>query len=275
VSARVVADMPEAEYHAHPALSATGAKKLLAPSTPAEFRDQLDKEVKASHFDVGHAVHKLVLGVGKPLVKLPGDDLRVKATAAAQQRAYEDGATPLKPGEYEQVHRMADAVQAHPLASALLSQPGHPEQSAFATHPRTGIDIRCRFDWLPEPDGGRLLIPDVKTAEAIDDESIAKAIEAYRYHMQGPWYMDLAALVGLGGDMAWLWVWVCKRPPYLVRVTDLDADDERQGRAMNEMAIDIYAHCKATGEWPGYPPRIDTIARPAWAQYRTEELIAP
>ena len=34
---RVVENMPEAEYHAHPALSSTGARRLLPPSCPALF----------------------------------------------------------------------------------------------------------------------------------------------------------------------------------------------------------------------------------------------
>ena len=34
----LIPSMPEVEYHAHPALSSTGARKLLPPSTPARER---------------------------------------------------------------------------------------------------------------------------------------------------------------------------------------------------------------------------------------------
>ena len=33
----VIFDMPEVEYHRHPALSSTGARRLLRPSCPALF----------------------------------------------------------------------------------------------------------------------------------------------------------------------------------------------------------------------------------------------
>ena len=58
--------MSEAEYHAHPAFSASKAKAIL--DSPARFKwEYIDgnREQKKA-FDVGSAVHAKVLGTGYP-----------------------------------------------------------------------------------------------------------------------------------------------------------------------------------------------------------------
>ena len=74
-------DIPEDQYHRDPvpggSLSASGAKKLLADGGPARYRHQLDEpEAPSEDMEFGTAAHKLVLGVGAPLVEVKADNWR-------------------------------------------------------------------------------------------------------------------------------------------------------------------------------------------------------
>ncbi len=66
----IVHDMPEEEYHRRPELSSTGARLLL--DSPAKYAyAQTHPQPHKQAFDVGHAVHARVLGVGSPAVDVP------------------------------------------------------------------------------------------------------------------------------------------------------------------------------------------------------------
>ena len=60
--------MPEREYHAHPAVNASGLKRIL--QSPAHYKLHLEP---SDAMDLGSAVHTEVLGVNKSLVYMPSD----------------------------------------------------------------------------------------------------------------------------------------------------------------------------------------------------------
>ena len=65
-----VPDLDEVIYHAHSALSSTGARQLLqAPARFAHWAENKPPHKKA--FDVGSAVHAKVLGTGWDVVEIP------------------------------------------------------------------------------------------------------------------------------------------------------------------------------------------------------------
>jgi len=77
-------DVDEIDYHADtlltpsfgPSLSSTGARALLPPSCPALFRHQQDApRVEKPAFDLGHAVHARILGIGLDIAVIPDDIL--------------------------------------------------------------------------------------------------------------------------------------------------------------------------------------------------------
>ena len=148
--------MPEAEYHARPELSASIAKRLIAPGGPARWkweREHGRRETKA--FDTGHAAHKVVLGVGAELAVIPDAILASNGAASTKDakafvaEARERGAVPLKQTEYDMVQGMALALWEHREASRLLSEAGtEVELSAFAT--QTGVALRCRWDAISD-----------------------------------------------------------------------------------------------------------------------------
>lgn len=274
MSAEVILDMPEATYHADPipggSLSVSWAKKLLAPGGPAKFRwewDHRDQRPASDALDFGKVAHAIVLGEGAQFEVLPGDDLRKKETADADRAARSEGRTPIKPKDMATIHAMAEALAAHHLARELLA--GSPEVSLFAPDEPSGVMRRGRTDVLRERE-----IVDYKTARDANPATFARVAADLRYDMQAAWYIDLAQACDLDVDR-FFFVAQEKAPPYLVSVTELDADFLEIGRRANRRAIDLFAECTASGDWPGYAPVTHTLAPPPWLLRDLDRTLDP
>lgn len=295
--------LPEAEYHARPELSSTGARKLLPPSCPALFKlwqEEGDEPRKA--WDIGTAAHKLVLGVGPGLVAVKDewgkdpDAWRTDKVKDLLAEIRERGDVPLKADEYDTVHRMADAIRAHPIASALFMPRGKPDLGPDGTGEaevaviwqdlRTGVKCRALIDYLPyftlHRDGrpatapaypGRLLIPDYKTSGkefGASPEQINKAMADRGYFVQMAWYlMGLRAVGYAREDTEALLVVQETRKPYLVTVAQPDPTAMRMGAIRCRQALDLYAECVANDRWPGYSDDVVWAELPPW---ETKEL---
>lgn len=262
-----VLDMPEALYHAHPALSSSGARKLLPPSCPAIYKWERDNPPQASKaLDLGTAAHKQVLGVGPKLAVVDAADWRTKAAQEAREQARAAGAVPLLAHEYANVTAMGDALRAHPLASALLDPAvGRHEQSLFWLDTKHGVQRRARLDVLPESVDEHMSIVDYKTTVSAEPSAVARSIANYGYHFQAAWYIDAVVALGLASTASMLFIFQEKTPPYLITVAEPDPDAILVGRAKNDRALEVYAECVATDTWPGYSSGIETVALPAWA----------
>lgn len=270
-------DLSNADYHADKtSLSSSGARKLLAPSTPAHFRYEQDNPQPATKtFDYGNAAHKLVLGNGPELVVIEHDTWNTKAAKAEVAEARERGAIPLKQAEMDMVAGMAAAIRQHPLAAALLDPAyGAPEQSGFWIDGPTGIRRRVRFDWLPSIQEGRLIIPDYKTAADASDDAMQRDIAKYGYNMQADWYEEAARALGLGGQDAELLLIVQeKKAPYLINVIGIEFGSRVIAGAKNRAAIEKFAECMSTGHWPGYADdEPNYLPLPAYAENRDKEI---
>lgn len=260
-------DMPEAEYHDHPALSSTGARRLL--ESPARF-DYLrtHPEAPRQSFDVGSAAHTKILGTGSPAVAYPPEHLTPSgnvstkaATVAWAEEQRAQGLVPVSPQQMADVDAMSEAVLAHPTARVLLEQPGHAEASVFASDPETGVDMRARFDFLPDP-GPRPIAVDLKSALDASPRGFAKAAANHGYHVQEGHYEDtITDVMDLAG---FVFVVVEKDPPHLVGVYQLEREFRDAGHAAAARARRIYAECVETGEWPGYPGGVQLLATPYW-----------
>lgn len=268
----IIPNLDESSYHAHPALSSTGARRLL--QSPAKFRYQLDHpEPARKEFDVGSAVHAKVLGVGAQMAVIPDGILAsngAASTASAKafiEHARTSGLIPVKQAVADEVNSMVDAVLTHPLARSLFEQDGTPEASLFGTDPDTNVPMRARFDYLANPDMDSVHV-DLKTARDASPEGFAKAVAEHRYDIQQEWYLHLYALIT--GDFMgrFSFVAVEKEPPYLVGVYPLAQEFSEMGRARVKEALEIYAACTAADLWPGYPLTPDPIQPPTWLMFQ-------
>lgn len=268
-------EMSAEEYHADPvpggSLSHSGSRKLLPPSCPALFdHERRNPPPPKDHLEFGTAVHTLVFGCGAKPVLVEAPNWLSKAAQNQRIAARAAGDIALLPQEMEKASTMATVLRRHPLASKLLDPAaGRAEQSLFWRDEPTGVMRRARLDWLPNPVAGkRLIVADYKTANAIDDESVAKAIHEHGYHTQADWYLDAVRALGIAQDVAFLFVFQMKSAPFLVRVVGVPEIAMQIAAAKNRRAIKTYAECVRTGRWPGYGEAVSYIELPGWAESR-------
>ena len=274
-----VYDIPADVYHADPipggSLSASGAGKLLSPSCPALFRYERDHPPGPRKvFELGHAAHKVVLGVGPELVLVDRerwDTNEVKAKVAAIRAA---GGVPLKRDEWDMVHAMAAALREHPTAAALLHPDyGQAEQSLFWVDKSGGVWRRARLDWLRVRVPGRLIVPDYKTCVCAAPDGLDKVIYDRGYHRSAAWYLDAVEALGLDEHPAFVLIFQEKTPPYLVTVVEPDREALRIGAIENRIALELYRQCTETGVWPGYADDVIPVALPGWVAARFSQEI--
>ena len=249
-------------------LSSTGARELLKPGGPARFRHAIDNgtlEVRRE-FDLGHAVHTLVLGAGPWPVCVSAEEWRSKAVKEEVAAIRDEGDVPLRPSDLDAANAMAAAVKSHPLAAKLLRN-GKPERTLIWRDLATGVMCRAKADWL-RSDG----IVDLKTCESAAPDALSKAAHNYGYAIQAPFYLrgHRAFPNRHYGDPFFVHIAVEKTPPYLVHVNQLTERAMAWGDRQVSQALEIYRDCQESGEWPGYPTdEITDIDLPAWI--KTEE----
>ena len=261
---QIVLDMDEATYHSRPELSSTGVRRLL--DSPARFQWDMTHRTESVAFDVGHATHSRILGVGSPVVDIPDEHLtpsgNVSTKAAAKEWLAEQraaGLVPIGAADRALIDGMAEAVLAHPAARDLLEGPGNPEVSAFATDPETGVALRARFDRLADD-----VAIDVKTtAGSAGPLGFAREAARHGYPIQEAHYADVLELIA-GERLPMAFVVVEKRRPHLVAVHYFDDITRLTARELAAKARAIYAECTATDTWPGYSADPYTTQVPGW-----------
>lgn len=265
------------EYHADSdSLSSSGARKLLS-SCPAQFAYDLTAPRKPKNYqDFGHLAHLLVLGEGSKIAVLDpkvhglktDGSVSDKPTATAvwkeaAQEARDRGEIPIHIDLYAEAKAMAEQVHKHPVAGKLLSA-GFAELSGYWHDPITGVRLRYRPDWLTQLPDGRVVCVDYKTSDDADPRTFGKHSADYGYYQQEPWYVAGLVANRIHHDPGFLFVVQEKKPPYLVSVMQHQPEDVMRGAEMNRAAIDLYARCRETGQWPGYGDDIHTIRMPYW-----------
>ena len=273
--------MPEDVYHARTELSSTGARRLL--ESPARFRWDADHPQKHSDaFDVGTAVHSMVLGTGAQAVKYPGEHLTPRGAVSTKtetqvwaEEQRRQGMVPLHPTQYKHVTGMAESLLAHPTARAFLE--AAPSREVTFVSDIDGVPVRCRFDALTDQTPyGRVVGVDLKTtAKTADEKGFTRSVVDYGYHVQAGHYDDTyEASVGQPLD-DFVFLVVEKSAPYLVGVHRLVEQWMSMGKTAAAEARKRFAHGTATGEWPGYPTDVHQIAPPLYAVIDHEEKYDP
>jgi len=216
---------------------------------------------------LGTAVHSCVLELDQwdqRYVAAPeGIDRRTKAGKElfAAWEAEAAGRIVISRSDLDQVHAMARAVYTHPAAAMLLKLPGNAETTHMWIDAATGLQCKCRPDWLTT-DGS--LIVDLKTTEDASPAGIRKSIANFRYHVQAAWYLDgIERAIGRRPEQ-FLFVCVEKRAPYACAVYAADAEMIDAGAKQARLDLDTLAVCKAADAWPGYSDQIEPISLPAW-----------
>jgi hypothetical protein len=262
--------MNNTDYHAHAAISKSHLDQV-AKSPLHYWARYLDPNRVVPEptpaMAIGSAVHTHVLELDQwdaRYVSAPdGIDRRTKAGKAEWEAftAAATGRTVLPKADADLVMRMAQSVFSHPAAAMLLALPGKAETTHMWTDAATGLQCKCRPDWLT--DDGRLLV-DLKTTEDASARGFAKSIAQWRYHVQASWYLDgIEQATGTRPEQ-FLFLCVEKKAPYAVAVYAADAEMIAAGAQTAARDLDVLATCKAAGAWPGYSDQIEPISLPPW-----------
>ena len=273
--------VPELAYHAGEfgpdggSLSSTEAKRIL--EAPAVYRWAKDRgETPKAAYDFGHIVHALVLGTGLDIVEIPEDMLATNgatSTKAAKEfiaSARSAGKIPMKAKDLELPRMVANAVLTNPLAGKIFSH-GVPEQSIYAQDDATGVWMRGRIDWTTDADNATLLVDLKTTTSNASPSAFSREAAKLEYAVQREWYRQIWERATGESSPRFIHVVASKAPPYLVGVYEFDIEFEAIGRMKARQALDTYAACVKSGEYPGYAPEISLIGPPAYYVYEADD----
>lgn len=268
----IIHGMSDEDYHTRPELSSSGARLLLPEykGSPKKFQWNLTHRRTSRTFDLGHAVHAKVLGVGLGIVTYPDEHLTPsgnpstkKETLAWADEQRASGFTIVSPQEAESVDAMAEAVLAHPTAAPLFEIAAHREVSVFSEI--DGVPVRARFDALSDETRNGVYGVDLKTTDDATKLGAERSVSKWGYDFQDAWYDDVyTASEGRPIDQ-FFFINVEKSGPFEVAVTALPDLWRQMGKTKAAEARRVYRECVESGEWPGYPTEIQFLDPPAWA----------
>lgn len=177
------------------------------------------------------------------------------------------GVTILLEKQLDAAVAMGKAVRAHPIAGPLIAQPHRSELTIVWTHPRTGVRIKCRLDWI----AGSVLV-DLKSTRDPSPARFSTQAAQMGYHVQLALYSDAVSAAGLGAVDTKI-VAVQSAPPHDVVVYALDEGALGPGRERYETALDTLVACRKSGQWPGQAVDAEVPFRlPAWVVPADDDL---
>lgn len=268
---RIIAGLPIEDYHADADSISKSGLDDIERSPHIYFARHVDanrpKSEPTEAMFVGTLAHCAILEPDAFADRYPvGPDVKTKAAKdwkdfAASMSGHQ---TPIKPAQYEQAFAMAASVrQIGPLRDALAK--GQAEVSAYWLDEQTGVQCRCRPDWV-HPAGDGVILLDVKTTIDASPEAFAKAVANYRYDLQAAFYSDGYQAASGRPVHGFIFAAVEKDWPYAAAAYMLDEEAMEAGRRKYRRNLATYVQCREAREWPGYSTEIQLLTLPAWAK---------
>ena len=260
--------MTNAEYHAHPAISASDFR--LLEESPLHLENKHLFKLEGKQLDIGSLVHKMVLEPDTLLDEFApetfeGCDLNKNTTVYKKAKAAwletVKNKTVVSKADWELAEKMATNVRA--IAAPLLTA-GVAEESFFAQDDEFGIERKCRPDYYRENIG---LVIDLKTTSDGSDRAFEKSLYDYRYHRQAAYYIDTLELAGHKAER-FVFITVETKPPFMVRIREIDPIAIMLGRENYRRLLTDYKRYKKTG----YASVVHEITLPEWAIKKEAEL---
>ena len=268
--------MDNATYHAHSAVSKSHLD-LVAKSPLHDWSRYLDPNRVVPEptpaMAIGSAVHTHVLELdqwdAQYVVAPAGIDRRTKV-GKAEWDVFQTAIgtrTVISREDADLVMRIGRSVLSHPAAAYLLGLPGKAETTHMWVDEATGLQCKCRPDWLLD-DGS--MIVDLKTTEDASPRGFQKSIAQWRYHCQASWYLDgLQHATGKRPEQ-FVFIAVEKKPPYACAVYVADQQMIEIGRETARRDLDKLNLCKAADYWPGYSDQLEVINLPPWMRPKAD-----
>ena len=268
------------DYHRHPAVSKSHLDQVARSPLHywAAYVDPERKEREATPaMVIGSALHTHVLELDtwdqRYITAPDGLDRRTKAGKElwAAFEAEASSRQVVSRSDAELVIGMGRAVWSHPAAAFLLNRPGQAEQTYLWIDEATGMECKCRPDWMTND--GQLIV-DLKTTEDASPAGFRKSIGNFRYHVQAAWYLD--GIERATGRRPEQFIFICveKKPPHAVAVYAASVEMVATGAITAEADLARLAMCRESNEWPGYSNQIEVIDLPPWMQPRPDGQLA-
>lgn len=267
--------MTNADYHAHPAIGASGLK-LLARS-PLHYwaayidPDRSDREQTAAQ-KLGSATHAGVLEPGvfdDTYVVLPeGLDRRTTAGKTLYAEIVATGKTPLSAKEWAATSSMIASIQRHPVMRALMAS------SPKFEHTIMWADGKARPDLMIEPcaDYPTGVIVDIKTCQDASPEGFGRNAWNADMEIQAAWYtLGFQTVYALSDRPPFVWLAVESKPPYACAFYTAPVALIEHGQREIDRLLPIYRQCVASGKWPGYQTTVTDLVLPQYATRTLEE----
>jgi hypothetical protein len=256
-------DMTNGQYHGTSGISKTGLD-LIAVSPAHYYAQRLDpnrpsQKARAGQED-GTLIHCAILEPSEFDKRyVVGPDCR---RGTKQWKEFEDanrGKVVIKREQRDMAFRCAESARQIKEIDNIL-ETGHPEVSAFWQDQETGMECKCRPDWVMTVPGDRCIILDVKSYSTANAAAFAGQMRRKRYHVQDAFYtdgfeqatgLDVVAFVFLAVEVDW---------PHAAAGMMLDDESKQLGREMYREDLNTYAECVNLGVWPGYPNEIQIVS---------------
>lgn len=172
--------------------------------------------------------------------------------------------------QYDTAMRQAASISALPEMGAVFGS-GKAEVSAFWRDDETGVECRCRPDFVHDVDDESVVLLDVKTFTDPSPREFARQVARKFYAKQDAFYSDGYAAASGKIVRAFIFVAVSTEYPYAAAAMMLDEDSREVGRQHYKRNLRTYAECKRTGTWPGFSTGITVIRLPQWALAEVSE----
>lgn len=261
-------------YHSQccigPSVSSSGLRTIELQS-PHEFwsfsdlnPDRFWKEGEADALRFGRAAHALLLGdedfdAGFALRPEAFTSYNTKAAREWRDETIKGGRSPITPTELEHIVAMSKALAAAGVRDTMMD--GTPEASLI-WQDKTGVWLKSRMDMLPNSGD----MADLKTTADASKRACERAITNHGYHMQvALGVMGMEQVLGRrppeGGCFL---IFVKKAPPYTVNIVPISEDAIYWGKAQIRRAINTFADCLESGQWPNDNPGFAEYELPKW-----------
>lgn len=172
--------------------------------------------------------------------------------------------------QYETACAQAASVRALPEIGSLFDS-GKAEVSAFWRDPDTGVECRCRPDFVHDFGDDSVLLIDLKTFTDPSPKEFARQCGRKFYAKQAAYYSDGYAAASGKVVRAFIFAAVGNEHPYAAAAMMLDEESLEAGRQHYKRNLRTYAECLRTNTWPGFSTGISIIRLPQWALATTEE----
>jgi hypothetical protein len=286
MSAELIENLDIDAYHARKDYLSKSGLSVFA-HCPAKFKHQyIDGNDKpdTGQMMLGNAVHLYALQrelFDKAYYIMPDDITRnAKHAAYKEQLEIAAGRIDLKPSEMVQIEGMAKSLRENKKAMLLLNKPGKIEASIFYKDADTGLNIRCRPDFLADD----LLLVDLKTTARADDAGFERLSYEKRYDLSvaitargikaltGQWPTEYAFLL-VETDAPYIIEGKLSFVPWNYQGGKLSKSYFQIGQERLSRLLERYMECKEKDNWPSYNESFMPMTAPEYQIRKLYETV--